>query len=82
MKEVAMYYHYPMMNDYGFGGGAMMVLVWLTVLVVLVAAITYLVRSAGEGARGKTSAHDIAKERYAKGEITKQEYEQLKKDLK
>lgn len=77
-----MYYHYPMMNDYGFGGGAMMLLVWLAVVVVLVAAITYLIRSAGTGKNERTSALDIAKERYAKGEITKQEYEQLKKDLK
>jgi putative membrane protein len=77
-----MYYHYPMMNDYGLGGGIMMLLVWLAILVLLVAAITYVIRTAGPGKNERTSALDIAKERYAKGEITKQEYEQLKKDLK
>lgn len=53
-----------------FGGGIIALIVW---------GITRLIR---DGAGGeKRSPLDIAKERYAKGEITKEQLEQIKKDL-
>jgi uncharacterized membrane protein len=52
--------------------------VWAVVMLVTY-VVKYLNAKSGIGAE---SAEDIAKRRYASGEITKAEYEQLKKDLK
>lgn len=63
----------------GFLGPIMMVLFW----VLIILGIVYLVRYLG-GSKASVqgeSALDIAKKRYAKGEITKEEFEKLKEDL-
>jgi len=39
------------------------------------------IKSALRGDGGRRDPIDIAKERYAKGEITKEEFEQIKRDL-
>ena len=63
-----------------FGGGWMM-LWWLLPLALLVALAIFLVKApAGKGAAGK-SALDFLAERYARGEIGKDEFEQKKRDL-
>ncbi|MDO8207383.1 MAG: SHOCT domain-containing protein [Gallionella sp.] len=71
------------MSDYGWGWGGMgfgMLLFWG----LLIAAIVMLVKcSRGGGACGQRdkSALDILKERYARGEIERDEFEQKKRDL-
>ena len=55
------------------------VVFWGGLIALIVWGVTKLVRRGGT-----TSRHDpldIAKERYAKGEISKKEFEQIKKDL-
>ena len=53
---------------------------WILVLAGLVLLIKYLWEGAGvKGAQ--ESALDILKKRYAKGEISKEEFEEKKKDL-
>jgi len=57
---------------------------WL-IFLILLGVIAYLIvqftRSKGfYGSAGKTPI-DILKKRYAKGKITKEEYEKMKKDL-
>jgi len=73
-----------MMNDggfMGFGGGFMWIF-WIVLIVVIIA----LVR--GLGGSGKLSVTDqrsplqLLDERYAKGEIDEQEYEQRKRKLR
>ena len=66
-----------------FGGGIMMLVFW----VLLIAFIVWIVREvigknthSHSGSSG-SDALEILKERYAKGEIDKQEFEQKKKDL-
>ena len=73
-----------MMNGNDWGWGFVMMLFWLLFLIIVVAVVTHVLKGHDHSAghTHKTEPLDIAKERYAKGEITKQQFEQLKKDLK
>jgi putative membrane protein len=77
---------YGMMDGYGLGfgwGGAIIGFIfWILVIIFIVAIIRWAVRG-GRHSRweGKDSAIEILKERYAKGEIDKKEFEEKMKDL-
>ncbi|OGO00474.1 MAG: hypothetical protein A2Y58_00160 [Chloroflexi bacterium RBG_13_51_52] len=58
-------------------GGIWMVVFWGGLIALVVWGIKKL---SGQNS-GKQSPIDIAKERYAKGEISKEEFERIKKDL-
>ena len=82
-------YHHDMM-DYGFngfggigwfGGGLVMGLFWLLVIAGIVALVRMAMHQGGSHHTATKSALDILKERYAKGEIDKEEFETKKKDL-
>ena len=64
-----------MMGGYGVFGDLMMVVFWVAVAAV----VLFIVRS--HGMRGGSSARDILEERYARGEMSREEFEQKKKDL-
>ena len=74
---------------FGFGhmgmfGGFFMFIFWALVIGLIIWGVTRMGRYAGRPsryARYETGALDIARERYARGEISKEEYEQLKRDL-
>ena len=62
-----------------------MVLLWVGLIALLVWVVMKIVKSSSNGGGGGESrkdAMDIARERYAKGEISKEEFEQIKQDLK
>ena len=61
------------------GGGLTMLLWWLVPLLLVVAGI-YVFRQPTRGG-GEKSALDVLKERYARGEIGKEEFEQKKRDI-
>ena len=64
-------------------GGIATLLFWGAVIWLVVWGITRLTgnkRSSGGAGEGR-SPLDIAKERYARGEITREQFEQIKKDL-
>ncbi len=68
---------------WGMGfGGIFMILFWIVIIVAVVMLVKWL---AGGSSRidlpREKSALDILKERYARGEIGKDEFEQKKRDL-
>ena len=72
---------YGMMDGYGYGMGWIWIIrliFWILVLIGLVLLIKYLL---GITAKGHETAIDILKKRYAKGEISKEEFEEKKKDI-
>jgi putative membrane protein len=74
------------MMEWGYGMGwfgmIFMALFWIAVIVGIVLLILWIIRSGGRpGAKGEDSALGILRERYAKGEISKEEFEEKKKDL-
>jgi putative membrane protein len=75
--------------DWGWGwwvfGAAWMVIFWGGIVALVVWAVT---RVTGDREKGRDqqrlegrSPLDIAKERYARGEITREQFEQLRHDL-
>ena len=82
---------YGLYNDYGYGGwgagnmmggfsgGIMMIAFW----VLTIALIMWVVREvSGLNGSSNSKALDILKERYAKGEINKEEFEAKKKECR
>ena len=66
----------------GFSGWIFMVFWWVLIIVAVVALIKWLTHGSWHCRHGETSsAMDILKDRYAKGEINKEEFEAKKKDL-
>lgn len=68
---------------WGFGfGGIFMLIFWGLIIWAIIA----LLRNGSEGgccgkSQNKNSALDILKERYAKGELPREDFEKMKKDL-
>ena len=73
---------YGMMDGYGmgYGMGILGLIFWILVIIWLVLLIRYLWESGG-AKREQESALEILKKRYARGEISKEEFEEKKKDM-
>ncbi len=69
----------------GLGGGLLMVLFWIVLIVGAVWLARGLFPSGQQppasSSRSEDSADEILKQRYARGEITKEQYEQMRRDL-
>lgn len=74
-----------MMGGYGGYGGFGMI-VWIIILIAIVALVVWLVRSVASPdihhmTPRRSSGLDVLEERYAHGEINRDEYLQKKKDI-
>ena len=72
---------YNMMYGYGW----IYMLLGMLLIAGIVLLIVWLVRQSSAGSAGSSNreetAMDILKKRYAKGEIDKEEFEQMKRDI-
>jgi len=64
-----------------WGMGAGMLFFWILVIILLALLVKWMVYQGKGGHETASRPLDILKERYAKGEITKEQFEQMKKDL-
>jgi len=70
------------MMGMGFGfGGIGMIIFWIVILAALVYFVKYLVTQ-DKHHEGDTGAMEILKKRYASGEISKDEFNRLRHELK
>ncbi|MBI4214657.1 SHOCT domain-containing protein [archaeon] len=65
---------------YGDGWGVFSLLFWILVFIALVLLVYWLYRSI-TGASGARLASEILKQRYARGELTKKQYEEMRTEL-
>ncbi len=80
--------HWGMMDGwgYGYGFGLAHMIVWVIILIAIIVGIIWLGRSlaASGGRQGlprRSAGLDVLEERYARGEINRDEYLQKKRDL-
>ena len=71
---------------FGFGGIFLMVLFWIIIIAGAIWLIKWIFSGTGTtlippGARHNSSARDILDERYAKGELSREDYELMRQDL-
>ncbi len=73
---------FGMMDGYGMGYGMWIIglIFWILIIIGLVLLIKYFWEGGG-ARRGEESALEILKKKYARGEISKEEFEEKKKDL-
>ena len=80
--------YYPPMMDWGYFPfmGFWMSLTWLIVLIVIAYFIYKLIKSekilAPRKIESSKTAEDVQNERYAKGELTREQYMLMKEDIK
>ena len=77
-----------MMGDWGGGGWGpgfgwiFMVLFWALIVLGVVALAKWLFTAGGGGSgASRGTPLDVLKERYARGEINREQYEQMRRDL-
>jgi putative membrane protein len=68
------------MMYYGYGGGVMWILFLVVIAALVFLVLQYSRAGGGRGAPGETPL-DILKKRYARGEITKEDFDRMKREL-
>jgi len=66
----------------GFMGGGWMMILWIGVLVLAIVFIAKMAAAPKKNLLFTNDAQSILAKRYAKGEITREEFNMIKKELK
>ena len=76
-------WHHDGMGWWMVVGSVWMVVFWAVIIALVVWGARKLTQreGSGSGTMDRRAPLDIAKERYARGDISKEEFEQIKKDL-
>ena len=69
------------MSHESWWGGGMMWIIWIPILIVLVLLVYRMINNEAINKSDSETPMDILKKRYAKGEITKEEFEERKRTL-
>jgi putative membrane protein len=72
---------WDMMDNWNAAGGLWMLVIVVLVAVVVLIGVWLIVRSSRDGRSSSPNAIDILRERFARGEITKDEFEVARKTL-
>lgn len=76
------YGHHMNMGGFGFfGGGIFMLLFWILVIIGIIYLVKFMADSNKSKEKESGGTVEILKQRYAKGDISKEEFEKMKKDL-
>lgn len=70
------------MMNFGFGGGIFMMFIFAIVIGLIIYFVITNTKSNRSARESNETSLDIVKERFAKGEITEEEFEKMKKALK
>jgi len=77
-----MWDHGWMMNGWGSMMGGFGFAFWLGILAVIIAGVVWFVRSQPlAGSQRRSTSLELLEERYARGEINREEYLQKKRDI-
>jgi putative membrane protein len=69
-------------GGWGMGfGGIFMLLFWALIVLGIVALAKWIFPSSGGWGRSSSRPLDILRERYARGEISREEYEHMRREL-
>jgi len=73
---------YGMMDGGWFGGGIFMLLFWVAIIVGVFYLVRLLINQSKATSRPpENPALEILKQRYARGEISREEFEKMKADI-
>jgi putative membrane protein len=69
------------MMGYGYGGGWIMWILFIVLIVIVVYLLMQTPKKRDGGGAGEDTPLQILKKRYAKGEIGKEDFDRMRKDL-
>jgi putative membrane protein len=69
------------MMGYGYGGGWLMWILFIVLIVIVVYLLVQTPKRHDSGSAGGETPLQILKKRYAKGEISKEDFDRMRKDL-
>jgi putative membrane protein len=70
------------LGTWGWASAILHLVFWVGLIVGIILLLVWLARQSGSNPAGHVlSTHDVLKSRYARGEITREQYHQMLKDI-